>query len=364
MEELTAVRAKVASMEQSLLDGLHARKQARQNGRKLRVLLKLQRQEKALGLQRMKELESTVDELETRRMALNEGIRTQQAAIRKSLRALSKSFLDDVPNAPSMKGFSGHFPEEEKLEAPRRKVLANLAHRGLREIEALKADLEDADRLEGHIQEEKQQLAYLFQDLKEEESVLVFHQQLQEDFLKKKRSERIAQLENYHRLKSAEAQVEGMIGNFNARKELERAAEEEKRMTQGVFAQLKGKLGLPVADGKVISAFGRAFDPRSRLYVFKKGIDIVAGKDEPVYAISSGKIAYSGQLPNYGQVEIIDHGQHFYSLCAHLGSLMKKPGDFVAAGETIGTTDDAGTPIYFEIRDRNIAVNPLQWVSR
>jgi septal ring factor EnvC (AmiA/AmiB activator) len=113
----------------------------------------------------------------------------------------------------------------------------------------------------------------------------------------------------------------------------------------------------------VISSFGRSFDPKSRLYIFKKGIEIASAKSAGVRAVSAGKLAYSGELPEYGRVAIVDHGEHFYSICAHLGELKKKAGESVAAGDLIGLTDESGTPVYFEIRARNVAVNPLQWIS-
>ena len=75
----------------------------------------------------------------------------------------------------------------------------------------------------------------------------------------------------------------------------------------------------------MISAFGRSFDPKSRLFIFKKGIDIVTAKNAGVRAISAGKVAYSGELPEYGRVTIIDHGEHYYSICAHLGELRRRP---------------------------------------
>jgi septal ring factor EnvC (AmiA/AmiB activator) len=112
----------------------------------------------------------------------------------------------------------------------------------------------------------------------------------------------------------------------------------------------------------VVSNFGRTFDPKSGLYIFKKGVDIEIGDHQEVRAISSGKVAYAGELPNYGQVVILDHGEHFYSLCAHLGVISKKTSESVSAGEKIGLTGDSRTPLYFEIRARNVAVNPLQWV--
>jgi septal ring factor EnvC (AmiA/AmiB activator) len=114
----------------------------------------------------------------------------------------------------------------------------------------------------------------------------------------------------------------------------------------------------------VVSEFGRVFDSKSKLYVFKKGIDIASGRKKmPVRAVSAGKVAFAGELPDYGRVAIIDHGEHFYSLCAHLGTVTRKAGDAVAAGDFIGATDDSGAPVYFEIRSRNVAVNPLQWLS-
>jgi septal ring factor EnvC (AmiA/AmiB activator) len=308
----------------------------------------------------MQELEGTVHELEERRETLNDKIDRQKKSIQKFLIAIESSTRESMPSGRSFN------IETEANEAPRRKVLANLTTRSLAELEILKADLSDADRLEARIQDEKAQLASLFQDLNERESVLELNRQLQVDLLKRNHAERLAQLESYNRLKASQAKVESLISQFNARKELEMAEESERaanrEVNRGAFAKLKGQLGLPVIGGKVLSAFGRAFDPRSKLYIFKKGIDIQASKGQPVQAIFPGKIAYSGELPEYGKVTIVDHGNHFYSLCAHLGSLSKKEGDTVAAGDAIGLTDNTGV-VYFEIRSRNVPVNPLQWVS-
>jgi septal ring factor EnvC (AmiA/AmiB activator) len=359
-DRLTGIRSRVVELESNILDSLKSQRAAQANMRKIQRLIQLQRQERELGKKRLGELEARVLELETRRGTLAEKIKGQQASIRRSLQALERSAAGD-PAAPAP-----GLVESEKLEAPRRRALANLSDRGLKEVEALKVDLSDAEQLENRIQDEKQQLAYLFQDLEEQEGVLELNRQLQIDLIRKKHDERVAQLESYRRLKSSELQIQQLIGQFNSRLELERQNEAERQATvqaQSAFARLKGRLGLPVAEGKVISAFGRVFDPKSRLYIFKKGIDIATAKNAEVRAISGGKIAYSGELPEYGRVAIVDHGEHYYSICAHLGELKKKAGDPVAAGDLIGSADGSGTPVYFEIRARNVAVNPLQWVS-
>jgi septal ring factor EnvC (AmiA/AmiB activator) len=360
-DRLSEIRGRVVKLEAGLLDGLKSQKQARASMGKIQKLIELQREERELGKKRLGELEAKVLELEARRGTLGERIKRQQTEVRRSLRMLEKSSIAGGAG-------EGSGPESEKLEAPRRKALANLTDRGLKEVEALKVDLSDAEQLENRIQDEKQQLAYLFQDLQEKESVLELNRQLQFDLIRKQHDERVAQLENYRKLKSSQQQVEQLIGQFNARMELERTNEAERQVSRafsqaGAFARLKGKLGLPIPDGRIISSFGRSFDAKSRLYIFKKGIDIASVKSAGVRAVSAGKIAFSGELPEYGRVAIVDHGEHFYSICAHLGELKKKAGDAVAAGDLIGLTDESGTPVYFEIRARNVAVNPLQWVA-
>ncbi|OFZ55235.1 MAG: hypothetical protein A2428_02695 [Bdellovibrionales bacterium RIFOXYC1_FULL_54_43] len=361
-KRLSELRIEVLDLEQNLIDCLKTQREARANMKKLQQLIRLQREERLLGRKRLVEIEKTISDLEGRRETLKERIRSQQNEIRRNLKVLERS---DRVVSGGESGFD--IIENERSEAPHRKVLAHLVDRGLKETEALRVDLADAEKLEGQIQEEKQQLVYLFQDLNEQEGVLELNRQLQVELLEKKHHERLVQLENYRKLKNAEAQVERLLKEFNARLELEQAIRTErvasKAMIQGVFAKQKGLLPMPVADGKIVGAFGRGYDSKSGLYVFKKGIEIFTGKRKPVRAVSAGKIAFSGNLPDYGRVAIVDHGDHFYSLCAHLGELSKKMGDPIASGDQIGVTDDSGTPVYFEIRARNVAVNPLQWLS-
>ena len=362
-DRLSDLRKKIVEVEGGLLDGVRSHQQLQSNVKKIQLLLKLQKEERELGRKRMAELEKTIGDLEQRRGTLHDRISGQQDSVRKFLMGIRKSKDDRLipPTDPAA------LMKEEKLESPRRKMLANLVGRGFKELEALRVDMADADHLELKIQDEKQQLVYLFQDLNEQEGVLELNKQLQVDLLQKKHEERLSRLENYRKLKSSEAQVEKMLVEFNARLELEQVVATEravsKAMMQSAFAKLKGTVPFPISSGRVVGSFGRTFDPKSGLYVFKKGVDISASKGETVKAVAPGRIAYSGELPDYGRVTIVDHGDHFYTLCAHLGELGRKKGEAVKAGDPLGKTDDLGTPVYFEIRARNVAVNPLQWLS-
>jgi septal ring factor EnvC (AmiA/AmiB activator) len=355
---LAAIRSRVVQMEQGLLESLRDSNATRANLKRMKEWMKLQQTERTLGELRIRELEGTLGELERRRGTLRERVLVHQRAIRAALIDLERSAREPSRTAK--------LPERERLEAPRRHVLGRLASRNLVEIEAFRADLADADQLETRIQEERQQLAYLFQDLKERESVMELNRQLQVDLLSRRQADRVAQLENYRKLKSAEGHVERLIRDFNSRLELEREVETErqaaKSMMLGEFARAKGSLRLPV-EGRVVGGFGRTLDPRSHLHVFKKGVDIDAGPSRAVVAVAAGKVAFSGELPGYGRVAIVDHGDHFYSLCANLGELARKAGESVKMGDRLGESDTSGAPVYFEIRARNIAVNPLQWMA-
>ena len=126
------------------------------------------------------------------------------------------------------------------------------------------------------------------------------------------------------------------------------------------FVARKGQLPLPI-DGRIVSAFGRKYDPKTSLYTFHKGVDIEAPAQSPVRAVFPGKVVFSGKIGGYGQLLILDHGDQYYSLVGHLGEALKREGDEVREGDTIARSSADHTPVYFEIRQRHIAVNPVPW---
>ncbi|MFN7684267.1 MAG: murein hydrolase activator EnvC family protein [Oligoflexia bacterium] len=356
-------------MQQSLIEGekaqARAQDQARSQIRKIQTLLQLQKQERQVAGERMKELERTVGELEERRALLREKIAVKKDQVRTRLRSIGAAMIEgEAVDAQSV-----FVSENEGWETLTRHVQAGVARASVREIEELKVDLEDARMLEQQIETEKQQLAYLFQDIEEQEGVLQLNQQIQMDLIRREHQSRLAQLDHYRRLKLAESNVQKMLGEFNARRELQKQVEADRlktrvqrAMQESIFGRQQGKLPMPVR-GTIVGRFGKSLDPGSRLMVFKKGIEIQTEAGAPVTAVASGRVAFAGDLPNYGRVLILDHGDHYYSLSGHLGDIALKAGDSIEAGALVGHAEASGTPVYFEIRSRNIAVNPLQWVA-
>jgi septal ring factor EnvC (AmiA/AmiB activator) len=132
------------------------------------------------------------------------------------------------------------------------------------------------------------------------------------------------------------------------------------------FGALRGKLPLP-APGHVEVAFGKLVHPRFNTVTVQKGIDIRAAAGAPVKALAPATVAWSGWLKGYGNVLVLDQGAGYHTLFAHLADVFRPVGARVFAGEVVATVGDSGSLkgayLYFEVRRRGLAVDPLPWVG-
>ena len=98
-----------------------------------------------------------------------------------------------------------------------------------------------------------------------------------------------------------------------------------------------------------------------------QGVVFFANEGASVVSIFPGKVVFSDWLNGYGLLIIIDHGRGSMTLYANNKSLLKHKGNFVSQGEQIAMVGHTGTfkenGLYFEIRQRGKAVNPLEWMS-
>lgn len=125
------------------------------------------------------------------------------------------------------------------------------------------------------------------------------------------------------------------------------------------LGRMQGQLRRPVG-GSVTGRFGQA-RPSGGTW---RGI-FIATSPAAVQTIAAGEVAYAADLRGYGNTVIIDHGNGYLSVYAGLNSLAVSPGARVSARQTLGTsgTMPAGEQgLYFEIRYRNRAMNPLAWI--
>jgi hypothetical protein len=93
------------------------------------------------------------------------------------------------------------------------------------------------------------------------------------------------------------------------------------------------------------------------------GIDVAGNTGEGVYATDAGVVVYSGWNDyGYGNMVMVDHGNGFQSLYAHLSAFNVGCGQSVGQGDVIGaigsTGNSSGSHLHFEIRSLSSFVNP------
>jgi len=97
-----------------------------------------------------------------------------------------------------------------------------------------------------------------------------------------------------------------------------------------------------------------------------RGLDFAGSEGEGVYATDAGVIVYSGwNNYGYGNMIMIDHGNGFQSLYAHLSEIYRGCGQSVGQGEAIGavgsTGRSSGAHLHFELM-AGIKVNPWDYL--
>ncbi|MFP2964084.1 murein hydrolase activator EnvC family protein [Myxococcus sp. 1LA] len=157
-------------------------------------------------------------------------------------------------------------------------------------------------------------------------------------------------------------------------RELEQADAELTRVVQDLkelpatsgFGALRGKLPRPVP-GIVEVGFGKVVNPRFNTVTVQKGLDIRAAAGTPVRAVAEGTVAYAGALRGYGNLLILDHGDGYHTLMAHLSTITPALGAMVLPGDLVGEVGDTGSLkgayLYFEVRKGGQAVDPALWLS-
>jgi septal ring factor EnvC (AmiA/AmiB activator) len=123
------------------------------------------------------------------------------------------------------------------------------------------------------------------------------------------------------------------------------------------FRALKGRLPFPIAGRAEVNRVHRSGGP---------AVDLVAPTGSAVRSVAAGRVAFADRQDEYGLTVILDHGDHYYSLYASLGSADVHIGDSVSAGARIGTVGSVdGTPprCTFEIRHKASTLDPGPWLG-
>lgn len=115
---------------------------------------------------------------------------------------------------------------------------------------------------------------------------------------------------------------------------------------------------------KISDYFGT---PRANSVGYHTGVDYIAPVGELVGAAAAGVVSVATWDPSYGNWVEIDHGGGYRSRYAHLDIINVREGQWVEAGNYVGTVgntgNSSGAHLHFEIIVNGAAVNPLNWLN-
>jgi septal ring factor EnvC (AmiA/AmiB activator) len=124
---------------------------------------------------------------------------------------------------------------------------------------------------------------------------------------------------------------------------------------EGLFGK-SVRVSYPVK-GQLLRSFGKSKVTDFSDIIFSKGMEFKTAESSQVKAVLGGRVAFSGSMPGYDTVVIIDHGSRSYSLYGRLGKAFVAKGELVKRGTQLGVTstpDAKGRNFYFETRRTGI----------
>jgi septal ring factor EnvC (AmiA/AmiB activator) len=125
------------------------------------------------------------------------------------------------------------------------------------------------------------------------------------------------------------------------------------------FAAARGAMVVPVA-GTLVRRYGAP----DEMGAASRGLTYLTRPAAQVVAPFDGRVLFAGPFRGYGQILIIGHGDGYHSLLAGLDHVDSSVGQWLVAGEPVGTmADRADKPhLYLELRHNNQPINPLPWL--
>ncbi len=232
-------------------------------------------------------------------------------------------------------------------------------------LEALRIDRESLQNLLGTLVNSKNEKMKMETVLTDQIALMGQEQKKRGAFLKDIQSKKSLQLAAISAGKSSARNLDRTVSSFKAPQN--RPAVLEDAVPMKPFSELKGLLMIPVK-GKIVSFFGHYRDRKLDIVNFRSGINIKADRGEPIRAVSDGVALYSSWFKGYGNMIIIDHGDHYYTVYAHIEEVFKNKGDRVETGEVIATVGDSGSMtgagLHFEVRHHGKPMDPRKWIKK
>ena len=248
--------------------------------------------------------------------------------------------------------------------------LASLAALDARLIQEYRVTSDRLADRKGREEAQQQELAGLHEDAKREQAEVDREVAKRRVILAKVRDERAYHERMVGELTEASNRLEAFIRELQAK---QRKLAKIPPPKGGIeppavgFGALKGRLPWPT-EGRIVTGYGAQVHPRFGTRTFRNGVDIEAAVGRDVLAVHAGHVIYTGWFKGYGNLIIVDHGNEYYTLYAHIAEIEAKEGEDVRQGQRIGTVGDtgslAGPRLYFEVRYQGKPQDPEQWLRQ
>jgi septal ring factor EnvC (AmiA/AmiB activator) len=237
-------------------------------------------------------------------------------------------------------------------------------------VEEIRERKEEVETLETRLQ------GHMTQIEKTTRQAKVQNQQLAR--LRDQRAEQVqsiqTQRQNYEaaaaELERSARALQGLLAQLERKRKSREAQRRAEGQTpapySGEFARGQGSLDWPVR-GDLVGRFGPETHPRFGTTINNNGIDISAALGTPVRTVAGGTVEYtSDDFASYGPIVIVNHGDGYRTLYAHLSDILVSTGQTITAGQIVGRVGDTGSlkgPIlHFEVRRGDSALNPEEWL--
>jgi len=121
-----------------------------------------------------------------------------------------------------------------------------------------------------------------------------------------------------------------------------------------------------------ISPYGWRYSSARGAWRMHSGIDLISPPGTPVLAVMAGQVARVDTISGYGLAVIVDHGNGWQSLYAHLQAVAVRPCTVIPAGGQLGWVGHSGSAstdhLHLELRrgtgPSQMAVDPAKYLPR
>ena len=166
-------------------------------------------------------------------------------------------------------------------------------------------------------------------------------------------------------------QLEKIIANIQddiARVEREaRIRKQQQALQSKELPKLKGQLAWP-AEGRVITKFGRQWNPKLKTTTENPGVDIKGKPGSEIRTVLGGIVTTITFIRGFGTTIIIDHGNGFYTVYGHVTNIQTNEDSQVRGGDVIAYMGDSGSingsQLHFEIWGQGKKLDPEKWLNK